>query len=401
MKFLCALILTCCMLTAQAQQTVPILSLHTSSQPQTRATEATIDLVVINPNTQPLTYNPPEELTGTLQSEQHNWVVSLRPAQPIVAMTIAAGQFVSIPYLLLLPSDARGSVMLEVSQVAALRAVVDISDAEARDELAMGSVGASLKQQEAEGPPVMARIERTFANRFGFHEPIYFLYGTEAPAAKFQFSFKYRLIGENSKFGDLIPPFRGFYFAYTQRSLWDVDADSSPFYDTSYMPELFFEWLAPDDKKNAGWFHWLGLQTGVRHESNGQAGTDSRSLNIAYLRAGMIFGSLNGWHAIAAPRIFSYLGTSKENADIARYRGYSELQLSLAKSDAFQLSVFSRVGTHGDKGSVQVDLTQPIRIPLINLETYLQLQYFDGYGESLRTYNQKSSVWRIGLAFVR
>jgi outer membrane phospholipase A len=115
----------------------------------------------------------------------------------------------------------------------------------------------------------------------------------------------------------------------------------------------------------------------------------------------MVLGSLTGWRVIVAPRVFSYLGTSEENADIKRYRGYGELQLSLARNDNFQLSVATRLGSAGNKGSVQVDLTQPVRIPLINLETYLQLQYFDGYGESLRTYSQKSSTWRVGLGFVR
>lgn len=401
MKLFYVLLLSCCAQLAQAQQTrSPWLSLHTS-QTATRASELSVELMVLNPDTQELRYEPPTELAGTLQAEQRLWVVNLRPAQPIKPVTIAEGQFVRVPYVLTLPGDAEGRLVLEVSQVAALRVVVDIRQAETRAASPMNSLVETIKQQEAEAPPVMSRIERTFANRFAFHEPIYFIYGPEAPAAKFQFSFKYRLIGENSKFGDLVPPFRGLYFAYTQRSLWDLDADSSPFYDTSYMPELFFEWLGPDDKNTHGWFHWLGLQTGMRHESNGKDATESRSLNIAYLRSGIVLGALNGWHVIVAPRGFVYMGTAEENTDIKRYRGYGELQLSLAKNDSFQLSVATRIGSAGNKGSVQVDLTQPVRIPLINLETYLQLQYFDGYGESLRTFSQKSSAWRIGLGFVR
>jgi outer membrane phospholipase A len=209
------------------------------------------------------------------------------------------------------------------------------------------------------------------------------------------------LIGENSKFGDAIPPFRGFYLAYTQRSLWDLKADSSPFYDTSYMPEMFFEWLAPEDSHPEVWFHWLGIQTGLRHESNGQAGDESRSLNNAYLRGGMALGSLSGWHMFVAPRVFSYLDIAEENADIRDYRGFGQLQLAVEKGNSFQLSVSTWLGSESSKNSIQVDITQPVRIPLINLETYLQLQYFDGYGESLRTYNQKSTMWRLGIAFTR
>jgi hypothetical protein len=71
------------------------------------------------------------------------------------------------------------------------------------------------------------------------------------------------------------------------------------------------------------------------------------------------------------------------------------------QSAAHTASVADWLGSERGKNSIQVDLTQPLRIPVINLETHLQLQYFDGYGERLRTYNQKSSVWRLGVAFKR
>ena len=43
--------------------------------------------------------------------------------------------------------------------------------------------------------PAASAVERTFAGRFSAHEPVYFIYGPDAPGAKFQFSFKYRLLG--------------------------------------------------------------------------------------------------------------------------------------------------------------------------------------------------------------
>ncbi|MGD9841369.1 MAG: phospholipase A [Steroidobacteraceae bacterium] len=402
MKLLCAWLIGCCVLQAQAQQSMPfMMSLRTVAALQTPATDVPVELLILNSDSQPLTYDPPEILDGILQDDQRSWAVSLHPAQPAAAITIDSGRFISIPYVLPLPGDVSGRLLLQVSTVTGLRAVIDISQVAAPVVSPMASITTALKQKEAETLPATARIERTFANRFAFHEPIYFLYGPEAPAAKFQFSFKYRLIGMNSKFGDLAPPFRGFYFAYTQRSLWDLGADSSPFYDTSYMPELLYEWLAPDNESADEWFHWLGLQAGFRHESNGQAGDDSRALNIAYLRHAIAFGSLRGWHLVVSPRAFTYTEISQQNADIARYRGYGELQLTLARNNSLQLSIAARLGSDRGKGSMQIDLNQPIQIPLINLETYLQLQYFNGYGESLRAYDRKSSVWRVGLGFVR
>jgi phospholipase A1/A2 len=52
-------------------------------------------------------------------------------------------------------------------------------------------------------------------------------------------------------------------------------------------------------------------------------------------------------------------------------------------------------------GSQQLDLSIPIRIESIGFGTYLLIQYFDGYGESLRSYNERSSALRIGFALVR
>ena len=52
-------------------------------------------------------------------------------------------------------------------------------------------------------------------------------------------------------------------------------------------------------------------------------------------------------------------------------------------------------------GSRQWDLSVPVRIPFTGLSTYLLVQYFDGYGESLLAYNQHTSVYRAGIEFVR
>ncbi|HEX9785139.1 MAG TPA: phospholipase A [Opitutaceae bacterium] len=59
------------------------------------------------------------------------------------------------------------------------------------------------------------------------------------------------------------------------------------------------------------------------------------------------------------------------------------------------------MGDDWEKGSIQMDLTQPVHIGSGDFETYRQLQYFSGYGESLRSYNRKSTAWRAGIAFVR
>ena len=69
---------------------------------------------------------------------------------------------------------------------------------------------------------------------------MYYLYGYGDQAAKFQLSFKYLLFAEDTWLAQQIPLMGNLTVAYTQRTLWDIDGDSSPFYDTSYMPEIGF-----------------------------------------------------------------------------------------------------------------------------------------------------------------
>jgi phospholipase A1 len=132
--------------------------------------------------------------------------------------------------------------------------------------------------------------QRTMGGRLTAFEPIYFIAGDESPEAKFQFSFKYQLATLQHA-----PDGRDAHtiqFAYTQRSLWDIGSQSSPFYDTSYMPELMYQWVTTKTEQSTGGLSWLGLQTGVRHESNGQADAASRSLNEVYFRSGIRVGAI-------------------------------------------------------------------------------------------------------------
>ena len=72
------------------------------------------------------------------------------------------------------------------------------------------------------------------------YQPMSFLVGTDPSKSKFQISFKYRFFNPESDFVDSHPWVKGFYFAYTQTSFWDLKDSSAPFEDTSYKPELFW-----------------------------------------------------------------------------------------------------------------------------------------------------------------
>jgi len=252
---------------------------------------------------------------------------------------------------------------------------------------------------EATGALDRFESRRMLGRRLAVYEPIYFIAGSELPEAKFQLSFKYRLAG----FGgtpEKDPP-HSIQFAYTQRSLWDIGSNSSPFYDTSYMPELMYQWISTKADPAANKFAWLGLQSGVRHESNGQADPGSRSLNEAYLRLLFTMGRLDGWHLVVVPEAFDYIGGLSDNPDLERYRGNFELRAGIARADRESLMLTWIPGKDSSLGSRQLDLTFPIRIRAIGFGTYLMIQYFDGYGESLLSYNERSSSLRIGFALVR
>jgi outer membrane phospholipase A len=241
-----------------------------------------------------------------------------------------------------------------------------------------------------------------FASRLSPDEPLYFILGWhEGSNAKIQLSFKYRFVNPDPDRFRSAPFFSRVYFGYTQTSLWDLESDSKPFYDTSYRPSLFarHERLATV----AGGRGWWWGQAGVEHESNGQSGDQSHSLNIMYVQPVLELDlGRGGPHLTFAPRLWAYIGELDENPDIAEYRGYGQLYAAVTGLSEWQLALTGRMGTAG-RGSIQVDFTCPMdRLSLRAFEAYLHVQFFDGWGESLRSYDQRLP-WqlRVGIAVVR
>lgn len=234
----------------------------------------------------------------------------------------------------------------------------------------------------------------------GAHEPVYFMgasnwRGEGHYGAKFQFSLKYRLLHPE----EVESPrwWERFYFAYTQTSLWDLEADSKPFRDSAYRPEVF--WDQPDFSAIPSWETLAGLRLGVGHESNGRDGVDSRSINIAYVRPTFTLPSTQrGYVWSFSPKLYTYLDKS-DNPDIADYRGYGDFLFRLQKDDTWEYSLLLRKGMKGGHGSLQLDASYPFRGFLRNLNGYLALQYFNGYGETILDYNTKQPS-RIGIGLI-
>ena len=361
--------------------------------------EVRVDLVILNPTPTEVIFETPMTLSGTLSNERRSWPVQLR-GQAGGGALVAARGFSYRSFIFTVPAEARGRLVLDLNQPQPARALIEVKAAAApgrERHIASAPLSTSLP-----GQPADSAIQRTFAGRFSPHEPVYFIYGPEAPGAKFQFSFKYRVLGQQARLGDELPALRGLYAGFTQRSLWDIDADSSPFYDSSYMPELMLESQSVIDPGNAGGFQMLGYQVGVRHESNGQQGPESRSLNIAYVRPAFSFGRLDGWNLLLLPRIFAYIVDVENNPDIRDYRGNVELTAIIGRNDRGALALTGRVGRGFHKGSLQADLTIPVKFDrMFDFATYVLIQYWNGYGESLRSYNQRTETVRAGFSLVR
>ena len=361
-----------------------------------------LDLLVFNATTEPQAWAPPRAVQGVLSAPgQVDRDVMLSRAAPL-SVTVGPQQFSKVAWQVDLPDDVHGAWVLSVptfsGAVWALR-VAGKAGADARsasDATSPVPAGSATPTSGLVPRSELTFLERAFESRLGLHEDIYFIYGADDPVAKFQFSFKYRLIG----FEHGSAPLRTLQFGYTQRSLWDINATSSPFYDTSYMPEVFYEWLAKAPEQR-GRVSWLGLQSGFRHESNGRDEIDSRSLNIIYLRTGFIVGDIEKWRAIFGGRIFTYVGGVSDNPLIEDYRGNAELEFMFGRNGGIELGATARLGAELKKGSIELNLTVPVRLGGDRVETYLLVQYFSGYGESLLNYDTESETIRAGLSFVR
>jgi len=236
-----------------------------------------------------------------------------------------------------------------------------------------------------------------FRGALSAYEPIYFSVGTRGgTTSRFQISAKYRLF---SPAGGRAPTFgENFYFGYTQQSLWDLQSESMPFVDTTFNPSLF--WLN-ENLWNSQDLHWrLGLNTGVEHRSNGKDGDDSRSLNDFYIQPAINYRFDGGSTLTFAPRIKAYFGVEDENRDYTHYAGHVDWNLRWAQDNGAVVSAMYRQGSSKHR-TTQLDFAWPLKRTWLNMNGYLHVQYFNGYGETLLGYNQRNeSQFRIGLSLV-
>jgi len=256
--------------------------------------------------------------------------------------------------------------------------------------------GASLTGQASSTAPATNAAPQSALEFLGKHiysyEPIYFILGTY-PGAEFQFSLKYKLFDLNDDWN----PLAHTYIAYTQTSFWDLFTRDPSFYDNSYKPSGFLYY--PDIFQRNRF--QLDLQGGAEHESNGKGGIGERSLNTAYLQPTALFDLPAHLQLTLQPRAWLYFNLGSNNLDMADYRGYADLLATLTWTtpqggEKIQFATKFRIGDEGSHAGLQFDLRFNLP-PLFRFNPIIQLQYFTGYGQTLRQYNQHSSAFRAGL----
>lgn len=215
-----------------------------------------------------------------------------------------------------------------------------------------------------------------------------FSYPLDNKEMKFQISVKGHMLGEGR---------HTLWFGYTQLSFWQVydTKHSGPFRESNHEPELVYSYR-PENLSLGSGINASVLNSGIVHQSNGQALPRSRSWNRIYVQAGLErnFGD-NGKLALL-PRVWKRIGAGTlddDNPDITHYLGYGDLETRYYYGQGV-LSAIARIH------SLQLDLAIPA--PLLGgiklHNTDLHLQLFDGYGESLIDYNQRHRTFGVGIS---
>ena len=326
---------------------------------------ARFEILVVAPPGEAL----PDELPAKLRVERTEISLTLQASGP--------EQDGRRSYAALMPATVAGTVQIELAERAsnALALVV------ARRDSMQSLLGRLPDEREA---PLSE------------NDPMYFIAGSRGPTtARFQISFKYRLFDASTGFGQEQPWLSGFYFGYTQNSLWDLSTDSKPFRDTSYMPSFFWKWERAAEEAT-----FNGARLGVEHESNGSEGERSRSINILFVRPEWKWRTGAGGVFEFTPKVYAYLEKS-ENTDIDDYRGYVDWRVRWDSGGNWIATSVLRFGTAG-KESVLLDLSRRTRdLKFGSVSTYLHAQLFAGYGESILDYNVKNrSQIRVGFSIV-
>lgn len=207
--------------------------------------------------------------------------------------------------------------------------------------------------------------------------------------AKYQISFRVPLLT------GMLDDSTTLWFGYTQKSFWQVynTDDSAPFRETNYEPEIFL-------RQRLGWDLGPGEITsasiGFNHQSNGQSEPRSRSWNrikgnISYAYGRWLF-MVNPWYRL--PEDEDDEDSPDNNPDIEEYLGYAEY-IAVYKwngNHVLSTKLLNNLQDDNNRTSVELSYSFPMGD---TIKGYIQ--YYNGYGESLIDYNERTHRIGIGI----
>lgn len=205
---------------------------------------------------------------------------------------------------------------------------------------------------------------------------------------KFELGMKFGLFPVIDEFQALSP----LKFGYSQRSWWDVAEASAPFREHNYNPEIFWDFKESLARPSSvPRLHLFDL-AGFEHQSNGLDGTNSRSWDRLYVSRTLRLSEMWAW-------TFKYwepVNLGEYNTDIEDYLGNAQITTHVDVNNWAQVELNTLFGRESDKVSYQLDLILPMS-RWVNSRFFLS--YYNGYGEALISYNQKTTSLRAGFYF--
>ena len=310
------------------------------------------------------------------------------------------GSFCKEEYSLTIPLELQGKYFISLPgvQEAGVVIVVKRMDKESRQIVA----AAEQEGAKTESYPVLQSftgLYQSYAGNFSYHQPIYFLAGTDLENSKFQISFKYRPFDPNSTLVKDHQWLTGLHLGYTQTSFWDLSSKSLPFEDTSYKPQLMY--ISRNFSRRPSWIDGLYFDSGLQHESNGRDGDDSRGANTIYFRPiAILYDEASRFGFSVSPSIRAYFNMEENNSDLPEYRGYFEVETALGKAHSFMLTTALQFASQGV--SFHADLTYPLdRLFSNSLDLFFMVQYTNSLAENLLNYQEREETLRFGFSLAR
>lgn len=223
---------------------------------------------------------------------------------------------------------------------------------------------------------------------FAVYRDIYFTTGvplnrkitSNTADALFQISIRHRLTKSRLPFNTFL------YLTYTQKSFWNIYAESAPFRDSNYNPALGLgKYIIHNNTLKGSAF----LQ--FEHESNGRDGEESRSWNMISLSSKYFFNM----QLSLGVKVWIPIVDGEENEDLVDYRGIGTLSANYITKDQmwwFSSEITPRKGF----GNANTTLTAAFKVSKSSNQ-YIYARFYNGKGDSLLDYDRYDMNIRVGF----